>query len=591
LDKMPKILCISFIILCCFFSQKCLAQDPDTLLCINTKLNGDVELIWKPATNQCACGSFVGYNIYYSSTGIAGPFVLLTTINNAATNTYLHAGANGSSNTYFYYIETVCNCGGTVTTVTSIVDNQLPATPVIEFISVIGNQVNLNWLPSASPETFAYVIYYFNGTTYVAIDTVYGLNNTSYTNTTFDPTLGSVAFTVAAMDRCNTVGLFNTNPQQTIKLNASQDRCNNSVLLAWNNYINWLPAVFEYQIFESINGSGFTLKTTVSAPLTSTAITGLVDGNVYDYYVVAIQSIGGPVVNQSNSTVVNFVANNILLPAYNHIDNVSVVNNEVGLNFLYDNAADLLNLVLQHSTDKINYSTIANFSPTSSNTINYIHQIGNVSDAINYYRFYLIDSCNVSYPFTEGQTILLTGVTNTNNTASLSFSPFFMNLATIADYEIMRSNNGSSFMPIAKINTFSFLDDLNSFGADTGMVCYKVKANYTSAFNFVTTPNVSYSNKWCASPFSEVYMANSVFPNGLNKTIKPIIPFPNFKNYSFKVFNKYGQIIFNSIDYTEYWNAIYQNVPVEQGNYTYKIEFEKPDGQKFLKQGNIMVIY
>ena len=83
------------------------------------------------------------------------------------------------------------------------------------------------------------------------------------------------------------------------------------------------------------------------------------------------------------------------------------------------------------------------------------------------------------------------------------------------------------------------------------------------------------------------YIPNTFTPNGdeFNQTFKPIFsssidPY----NYSFYIYNRWGQVIFETQDIERGWDGLFgdDGIPVPLGTYTYKIivKFTETDGRK-----------
>lgn len=85
-----------------FFASQLFAIQPATLQCANIATNGDVTITWQGTTDVT---DFVSYQLYFSNS-ISGAYNLLTTINSAATSSYLHVGAGADVNNCHYYIRT-----------------------------------------------------------------------------------------------------------------------------------------------------------------------------------------------------------------------------------------------------------------------------------------------------------------------------------------------------------------------------------------------------------------------------------------------------------------------------------------------------
>lgn len=69
------------------------------------------------------------------------------------------------------------------------------------------------------------------------------------------------------------------------------------------------------------------------------------------------------------------------------------------------------------------------------------------------------------------------------------------------------------------------------------------------------------------------YIPNAFVPNndGLNDIFKPVIS--NASNYNFKIFNRWGKLIFETNDYNEGWDGTYKGSLAENGVYTYRMTY------------------
>jgi gliding motility-associated-like protein len=85
------------------------------------------------------------------------------------------------------------------------------------------------------------------------------------------------------------------------------------------------------------------------------------------------------------------------------------------------------------------------------------------------------------------------------------------------------------------------------------------------------------------------FVPNSFTPNGdeLNNQFKPIFTEPqNILNYKLLVYNKWGEIIFESNDQKYGWDGTYKNLMSQTGTYTWFIEFSELKKPSELKKFN-----
>lgn len=112
---------------------------------------------------------------------------------------------------------------------------------------------------------------------------------------------------------------------------------------------------------------------------------------------------------------------------------------------------------------------------------------------------------------------------------------------------------------------------------------------YDGSIATYTITLTAYSSGGCADQTSQKVMVrdefifwipNSFTPNGdeLNNTFKPVVTsgFDPY-NFSFYLFNRWGEIIFESHDATVGWDGTYQGQLADEGIYTWQIKMKDPE--------------
>jgi gliding motility-associated-like protein len=99
----------------------------------------------------------------------------------------------------------------------------------------------------------------------------------------------------------------------------------------------------------------------------------------------------------------------------------------------------------------------------------------------------------------------------------------------------------------------------------------------------------------CASIYvadeSLFYIPNAFVPNndGLNDIFKPVVS--NTSSYNIKIFNRWGKLIFETIDTNEGWDGKYKGAPSEVGLYVYRISYRfKGDYDDQFIQGHFSLL-
>ena len=167
-----------------------------------------------------------------------------------------------------------------------------PNIPVIDSVSIdsINGHIYLSWDKNSSGDTEAYIIYKFDGTTFLSYDTIWGINNIFYLDSISTSCNSPEMYKVAAFDTCG-----NKSPtgleHNSIVITSAEDVCNGLIILDWNPYINMNPALAGYNIYVKENNGPITLLGTNASSNTSFVHSGLTNNILYCYYVKAFNTL------------------------------------------------------------------------------------------------------------------------------------------------------------------------------------------------------------------------------------------------------------------------------------------------------------
>ncbi|MBI2279073.1 MAG: PKD domain-containing protein, partial [Bacteroidetes bacterium] len=119
---------------------------------------------------------------------------------------------------------------------------------------------------------------------------------------------------------------------------------------------------------------------------------------------------------------------------------------------------------------------------------------------------------------------------------------------------------------------------INQFGCESE---YSLPIVVNPSFNFqipsAFTPNPNGSN---GGVFDITSLSNDVF-----------YPFVKFvRDYHFTIFNRWGELIFETFDVNVGWDGYYNGTMCQQDVYVWKIELEYTNGKKFTKAGDVTLI-
>ncbi len=145
---------------------------------------------------------------------------------------------------------------------------------------------------------------------------------------------------------------------------------------------------------------------------------------------------------------------------------------------------------------------------------------------------------------------------------------------------------------ILKATCFNCSHAWNSGSTDSIIYAYNQGKYFVKASNSCGTAEdsifVSVQAEYC-----DLFMANAFSPdNDLNNAVFT----PRGRNISvklFQVFNRWGELIFQSEKDNEGWNGRYKDVPCEQGFYFWKLFYTTPAGDKIKKSnafGSVLLL-
>ena len=116
-------------------------------------------------------------------------------------------------------------------------------------------------------------------------------------------------------------------------------------------------------------------------------------------------------------------------------------------------------------------------------------------------------------------------------------------------------------------------------------ICYYILAKEAK-----NTSNVSKSNIVCLSAKFLIHIPNAFTPGGFNSNFRPEGTLIDYKNSNMKIYNRWGQLIYDS-SINQGWDGKDTNgVYCEQGVYFYYLEIYSTKNEKQIKQGTFTLL-
>jgi len=479
-------------------------------------------------------------------------------------------------------------------------DQQPPAKQFLDSVTVTNDtNTTLGWSKNPSPDVVLYyVVRRTPGGGFTVIDTIGGAE-LKYTDFGYKECIA-----IVAEDSCgnNSLSSGDFNYHCPIETRVKVDRCDQSFLIQWNAYKTFTsgPEV-QYNVYMSENGLGYELLGSTSS--NNYRFAEPISGNSYCFYVQAIEDGGnGPFTSTSDSTCIT--SEFLVTPEYSYLLDASVVDtNRILVRAWVDLRADVSEYLIQRGLDSTKMKTIHTIevpkilTPADS-TIAYEDKTPSTALKAYYYKVVTIDPCGEEIAQTNlGRSILLEVKANNESKSNiLDWSSYLEWAGGVQSYKIYRATQDGTpkFVATVEGNVYTYTDDVSQLIEQSeGRFCYYVEANEGSPlFPGVGAPSVSRSNKVCVVQYPLFYIPTAFTPGegnspGLNDIFKPEGVFVDLENYSFEVFNRWGEKVYSTEDFSEGWDGEIDGKPAPLGAYVYIVKYQGADGTQYQQEGTV----
>lgn len=483
-------------------------------------------------------------------------------------------------------------------------DGTAPNAPTLDSVSVnpVTQLIELGWTLN-SPDAVGCIIYEVDNPSPGAnsIDTVIG---THWVSSATGDILHQ--YRIAAIDSCfhqnSTASILTTAQNNIIVTVVGMDICQKKIKLQWNSYANMTGELGEYQIYYAQDNGNIQYLASVSGNNTTYECIGLPTNHQYKFIVRAVNTNGSITASSSICSVTNYTAE--ATNDFCYLRHVSVIDNEyVEVQVLTDGANTPftgLNIFKSVNNNQ-NFSKIATIA-YQSGLSNYTYEDHNadVNGSLNYYKVTLLNECGIESAASNiAHTILLKGEGTAAQENALQWNNYGEFNGGTESYSVFRKVEISPYfvdvetnLPASELNNYSDnVSDLFEMGSH--FKYYVVAKEGLNEYGF---SDESVSNIVEVEQFPNTYIPNAFCPKSTileNQVFKPANSFMSTIGYLFIIYSRQGEIVFMTNDITQGWDGTEQKngKAVPPGMYVYRLEYLKPDGDKVVKNGTVMVVY
>lgn len=471
---------------------------------------------------------------------------------------------------------------------------QWPDTPILDSVSIINNQTVIGWRPNTT-NTEGYIIYHLNNNNArIPIDTVWGMSSSSYTDTQFSPCNKAQSYCINAINK-DMVSQLGTNDDRIHRTlfvkELNPNACADSTILSWTPYINMPDNISGYQIFISTDNINFTYSGTTAANQT-TFIQKELDQNINYYFKVRAFN------NYTSSTSCSIMIYKARppIPQVQQLDVVSVTdNNSVFLQFRTDiQAADSHYILWRKRDQNNNYQPIDTIKLTNQYIITYTNHNLNTQQYSYRYMITSTDSClaSSSLPETSANTILLSAKTSARIN-HLSWTPYQGTHGTCLYYILTQNSDSPTPAKIKLPPSIQTYDDaVGEYYNSSGFFSYKITAVIQPTDVLGGDTLYSHSNTINVNQLTDVFIPSAFTPDndGHNDIFKPINIYSQDEEYSFKIFDRWGKLIYQTNNKTNGWDGMDGTKVSPQGTYVYILQIKSTTGRLIEKKGSFTLL-
>lgn len=575
------------------FTQLLLSQAPAPIIrCVQRSTNGNTITWTNPVA---ACGSLLKTYIYFSNSP-TGPFILH---DSSTTNTYLHTPVSQNL-IYYYYLISLYNCPIPISSPSDTFEDSPVPTPKLRSISIENGKPVYHWEPiPLRDEIWGYVIITPNA----LIDTVQGRASGTFTDTNFDASSGPYQGAVAAMDSCGGInGRSGFLYQKTSFLSLYDNPCNGTLNLSWTPYIGWTTNndVAAWEILVKKNNGSEIVVARVDPAVRAYIYSDYVYGDTLEVRVRAIHPSDPSIISYTNTYAV--ISKKSVKPVIFHSTTASYIRNfQVKLSWMVDlstrpKAFHLIKKTVKYG-DELSRRTNIPFYNDGQGNYHAVDDLGSQEQPV-LYELSLEDSCNNIYLGVPTATVFLnlTQVGFYRNELKWTESIFPDSVAyTILNRELSYSIDGLNFNPLLDYsgNNQNYLHDIEQIPNPGGYFCYRLKLQYKldTASGVRDTMRTIYSQIACVTMRTILWVPNAFKVSGINPTFKPMLVFFETDDFEMKIYNRWGQEIFQTKDHQLGWNGMLKNgTTAPEDSYMYVISYRGNDQVQVTKTGNFVLI-
>lgn len=460
--------------------------------------------------------------------------------------------------------------------------DRYPTTPCsLEVISVdtATQDIILSWQPSPDPDIMGYFI--CQGTPCMALDTVWGQYNTTYTCTT--RSIDSInSFRLYAFDSCYSASAL-TNPYNNVVLTLRSQHCTRNIDFSWNEYINMPDGVGQYTLFLKYDNAPY--RSVATVPASSRGMSYIIPAGVRQVWAYL------QIINTSNtkfafSNIKTFDMATVDTAEFIHTLAVSVDDEGVALQlkFLVDTHFAATGYTLYRRVDAGSFQNHRVILPTGNSTIDFVDVDVDLSEHQYAYFIGVWDECGLLEKTSCKVSQIYATLSHDEGTNIITWTPY-NGEGILSGYNLLRKTEKEPlWKTICNTQGTQIADNTVPYGR----VWYRVEAEYTNPDNNRRCTALSQIVENHGEPI--IWLPNIFTPKrDNNNRFLPKTMFVRSDGYLMRIYNRFGLLVFETSDINEPWDGCHKGKIVPSGGYVYIIQYIGDNNNNEILKGTVTV--
>lgn len=462
----------------------------------------------------------------------------------------------------------------------SDLDPTSPAQWGVVTVDSESQRITLSWAPSVDTDIMGYLV--CEGTPSIAIDTVFGRANTTYTYT-LDSSDVVHLFRICAFDSCRKASALTSVCNNMVAILSAQP-CSREVTASWNQYHNMPGEVGGYNLYVAEDDAPFANAGSVAPDISDFVFQVSESCSTVRFYVEAFSTDASLV---AASNIVTYTFGTFERPQYLYLRKVTVSDDGKAVVVVGQTDPDYptADYRVYRSVSGGAWSVVGHTTPDINGALRWTDATAHAADTRYTYCFGVTDACGRNEMRSQSGSTILPLLTESGGNVTIEWNPFEAWSGTTTYLLLTRDAGSDVWQPLSSSASTTYTDQEGN-----GQRYYKVQAFEGFNSQYDNGDSLQSATVYRRTLLS-VWVPSAFTPSeSTNNTFRPIFSDPLVEGYSLFVYNRQGLLLFSSVDPTESWDGTFRGRQMPNGAYTYMIKYLQTDGTVQTQVGTVTII-